>query len=169
MVGAFSVYRRKWLPPSLRKLSQGKVEKTNTTVPTSSPPLIGPSLKKSGSDKRFKLPSGVEHNRPGKAAFEAEAEAEVEVQEGEEVSKEEEESEEQQEVEVDVDVDADVTESDDTAVTSLQEQNGGEDADDDLELPPPMKPITEPILVATANGPSGSTIPSELPGKRVSI
>lgn len=91
------------------------------------------------------------------------------MQEGEEVSKEEEEGEEQQEVEVDVDVDADVTESDDTAVTSLQEQNGGEDADDDLELPPPMKPITEPILVATANGPSGSTIPSELPGKRVSI
>lgn len=134
-------------------------------MPTSSPPLIGPSLKKSGSDKRFKLPSSVEHNRPGKTAFEAEAE----VQEGEEVSKEEEEGEEQQEVEVDVDVDADVTESDDTAVTSLQEQNGGEDADDDLELPPPMKPITEPILVATANGPSGSTIPSELPGKRVSI
>ncbi|XP_011640411.1 kalirin isoform X1 [Pogonomyrmex barbatus] len=152
---------RKWLPPSLRKLSQGKVEKTNTAAPTSSPPLIGPSLKKSSSDKRFKLPSGVEHNRPGKAMFEAEAE----VQEGEEVNKEEE-GEEQQEVEVDVDVDADVTESDDTAVTSLQEQNGGEDADDDLELPPPMKPITEPILVATANGPSGSTIPSELPGKR---
>lgn len=88
--------------------------------------------------------------------------------EGEEVGKEEE-GEEQQEVEVDVDVDADLTESDDTAVTSLQEQNGGEDADDDLELPPPMKPITESILVATANGPSGSTIPSELPGKRVSI
>lgn len=132
-------------------------------MPTSSPPLIGPSLKKSDSDKRFKLPSGVD-NRPGKATFEAEAE----VQEGEEVSKEEE-GEEQHEVEVDVDVDADVTESDDTAVTSLQEQNGGEDADDDLELPPPMKPITEPILVATANGPSGSTIPSELPGKRVSI
>lgn len=161
-----SVYRRKWLPPSLRKLSQGKVEKTNTAVTTSSPPLIGPSLKKSGSDKRFKLPSGVEHNRPGKTAFEAEAE----VQEGEEVSKEEE-GEEQQEVEVDVDVDADadVTESDDTAVTSLQEQNGGEDADDDLELPPPMKPITEPILVTTANGPSGSTIPSDVPGKRVSV
>jgi len=134
-------------------------------VSTSSSPLIGPSLKKSGSDKRFKLPSGIEHNRSSsKTAFEAEAE----VQEGEEVDKDEE-SEEQQEVEVDVDVEADITESDDTAVTSLQEQNGGEDADDDLELPPPMKPITEPILVATANGPSGSTIPNELPGKRVSI
>ncbi|XP_026826598.1 kalirin isoform X2 [Ooceraea biroi] len=150
---------RKWLPPPLRKLSQGKVEKTNMAVTTSSSPLIGPSLKKSNSDKRFKLPSGVEHNRPTKATFEAEAEA----QEGEEVDKEEE-NEEQQEIEVDVD--ADVTESDETAVASLQEQNGGEDADDDLELPPPMKPITEPILVTTANGPSGSTIPSELPGKR---
>ncbi|XP_018399522.1 PREDICTED: triple functional domain protein isoform X2 [Cyphomyrmex costatus] len=149
---------RKWLPPSLRKLSQGKVEKTNTTAPTSSPPLIGPSLKKNDSDKRFKLPSGVEHNRrPSKTAFEVEAE---------EICKEEVEGGEQQEVEVDVDADAHVTESDDTVVTSLQEQNGGEDADDDLELPPPMKPITEPILVATANGPSGSTIPSELPGKR---
>ncbi|XP_014470162.1 PREDICTED: triple functional domain protein isoform X3 [Dinoponera quadriceps] len=153
-----SVYRRKWLPPPLRKLSQGKVEKTNTTVPpTSSSPLIGPSLKK--SDKRFKLPSGAEHNRPGKAIYEAEAqEGEEEEEEEEEVDREEEE----QEIEVDV------AESEDTAaIGSLQEQNGGEDADDDLELPPPMKPITtEPILVTTANGPSGSTIPNELSGKR---
>jgi len=117
-------------------------------------------LKKSSSDKRFKLPSGIEHNRPAKTTFDA--------QEGEEgINKEEEEDEEQHEVDVDVDV---TCESDDTtAVTSSQEQNGGEDADDDLELPPPMKPITEPILVTAANGPSGSTIPSELPGKRVSI
>ncbi|XP_070163536.1 triple functional domain protein isoform X4 [Polyergus mexicanus] len=146
---------RKWLPPPLRKLSQGKVEKTNTVaMSTSSSPLIGPSLKKTSSDKRFKLPSGNEHNRPGKTAFDP--------QEEEGVNKEEE-NEEQHEVDVDVDV----CESDDTiAATSSQEQNGGEDADDDLELPPPMKPITEPILVTTANGPSGSTIPSELPGKR---
>lgn len=123
-------------------------------MPTSSSPSIGPSLKKSSSDKHFKLPSGAEQNRPGK-----EAEAQ-----GEEVDKEEE-GEEQQEI--DVDVDADVTESEDTTTASLQEQNGGEDADDDLELPPPMKPITEPILV-TANGPSGSAMPSELSGKRVS-
>lgn len=135
------------------------MEKTNTVaVSTSSSPLIGPSLKKSSSDKRFKLPSGNEHNRPGKTAFE--------VQEGEEGVSKEEENEEQHEVDVDVEV---TCESDDTTAASSQEQNGGEDADDDLELPPPMKPITEPILVTTANGPSGSTIPSELPGKRVSI
>lgn len=122
-------------------------------------------MKKSNSDKRFKLPSGVEHTRPTKTTFETEAEA----QEGEEIDKEEENEEQQEIEEVDVDVDADITESDDATVASLQEQNGGEDADDDLELPPPMKPITEPILVTTANGPSGSTIPNELPGKRVSI
>lgn len=134
------------------------MEKTNT-VTTSSSPLIGPSLKKSSSDKRFKLPSSIEHNRPGKTTFDA--------QEGEEGVNKEEEGEEQHEVDVDVDV---TCENDDTTtVTSSQEQNGGEDADDDLELPPPMKPITEPILVTTANGPSGSTIPSELPGKRVSV
>nr|CAD7197371.1 unnamed protein product [Timema douglasi] len=42
--------RRKWLPPPLRKLSQGKVEKgTPSTAPDR------PTLKKTGSDKRFKL------------------------------------------------------------------------------------------------------------------
>nr|CAD7398871.1 unnamed protein product [Timema poppensis] len=41
---------RKWLPPPLRKLSQGKVEKgTPSTAPDR------PTLKKTGSDKRFKL------------------------------------------------------------------------------------------------------------------
>lgn len=112
------------------------------------------------------MPSGVENSRPGgKAAFEAE----VGAQEYEEINNsKEEEIEEQQEIDL-VDLDADITESDDTAVTGLQEQNGGEDPDDDLELPPPMKPINEPILVTTANGPSGSAIPSELPRKRVSV
>lgn len=44
------VCRRKWLPPPLRKLSQGKVEKgQNSTAPDR------PPLKKTGSDKRFKV------------------------------------------------------------------------------------------------------------------
>lgn len=60
-------------------------------------------------------------------------------------------------------------ECDDGEVPAFLEQNGGEDAEDDFELPPPMKPITEPILVAAGNGPPGSTIPDELPGKRVSV
>lgn len=33
---------------------------------------------------------------------------------------------------------------------------GGEDAEEEVELPPPMKPIQEPILVATG--------PSSMPG-----
>ncbi|XP_015125607.1 triple functional domain protein isoform X1 [Diachasma alloeum] len=116
---------RKWLPTPLRKLSQGKVEK-----PSSSD---RPPLKKTGSDKRFKLPTGDKSGRT--------------VSEGEEGEEEEVECE-----------DSETTEK-------YLEQNGGEDGDDDFELPPPMKPIPEPILVATGNGPSGSTIPDELPGK----
>lgn len=48
---------------------------------------------------------------------------------------------------------------------------GGEDVDEELELPPPMKPIQEPILVAT--GPPGGIpgVPDivENPCKRVSV
>ena len=117
------------MPPPLRKLSQGKVEKSTTAVVADRPP----PLKKTGSDKRFKLPTG---DKSGRAVSEGEEEEEVELDDGE-------------------------------APTFL-EQNGGEDGEDDFELPPPMKPITEPILVATGNGPPGSTIPDELPGKRVS-
>ena len=58
-------------------------------------------------------------------------------------------------------------EYEDGEAPAFLEQNGGEDGEDDLELPPPMKPITETILVATGNGPPGSTTQDELPGKRV--
>lgn len=123
--------RRKWLPQPLRKLSQGKVEKSTTTTSVDRPL---PLLKKTGSDKRFKLPTG---DKSGRAVSEGEEEEEVELDDGE--------------------------------TPTFLEQNGGEDGEDDFELPPPMKPITEPILVATGNGPPGSTIPDELPGKRVRL
>lgn len=47
---------------------------------------------------------------------------------------------------------------------------GGEDVDEELELPPPMKPIQEPILVATAAPPNIPGVPDivENPCKRVS-
>lgn len=47
---------------------------------------------------------------------------------------------------------------------------GGEDADEELELPPPMKPIQEPILVATGP-PNIPGVPDivENPCKRVSV
>lgn len=45
--------------------------------------------------------------------------------------------------------------------------NGGaEDVDDEVELPPPMKPIQEPILVAAGQPPV--TVIEENPCKRVS-
>lgn len=46
---------------------------------------------------------------------------------------------------------------------------GGEDVDEDVELPPPMKPIQEPILVASGP-PSIPGVPDivENPCKRVS-
>lgn len=48
--------------------------------------------------------------------------------------------------------------------------NGGEDADEELELPPPMKPIQEPILV-TSPPPGVPGVPDieENPCKRVSF
>lgn len=42
---------------------------------------------------------------------------------------------------------------------------GGEEAEDEVELPPPMKPIQEPILVTTTAAP----VIEENPCKRVSI
>lgn len=48
---------------------------------------------------------------------------------------------------------------------------GGEDVDEELELPPPMKPIQEPILVASAGPPNIPGVPDivENPCKRVSV
>lgn len=51
----FCFCRRKWLPPPLRKLSQGKVDKAaQSSAPPSSSPAP-PPLKKTGSDKRIKV------------------------------------------------------------------------------------------------------------------
>nr|XP_050856802.1 kalirin isoform X4 [Vespula vulgaris] len=228
---------RKWLPPPLRKLSQGKVDKvvstsssaastaaaatvnsgiplastslstvttatttttttaissitvtttgtTTTTTPTTTAAVkntttvatvtpsgknIG-SLKKGSSDKRFKLPSGaVEQKRAVTvSAGNVRIVSEFEPLTGaEEVEREEEEEEEEEEEHVEISETISAT-YDDGEGNVFHEQNGTEDGEDDLELPPPMKPITEPILVAAGNGPPGSTIPDELPGKRAS-
>ncbi|XP_047358806.1 kalirin isoform X2 [Vespa velutina] len=230
---------RKWLPPPLRKLSQGKVDKvvstsssaastaaaatvnsgiplastslttvttattttttttaissitatttgtTTTTTPTTTAVVkntttvatvtpssknIG-SLKKSSSDKRFKLPSGatVEQKRTVTvSAGNVRIVSEFEPLTGaEEIEREEEEEEEEEEEHVETSETISAT-YDDGEGNVFHEQNGTEDGEDDLELPPPMKPITEPILVASGNGPPGSTIPDELPGKRTS-
>ena len=196
----FFFSRRKWLPPPLRKLSQGKVEKSPpTTTPTATPTAATTStavsivstssdrssLKKNVSEKRFKLPSGAEQSRPSRAASvsisalttatasmrvsasETEADLDAELQPGIEGAEEEEGETEQSEPEMEEDA---VPEPDDVEALTYSEQNGADDAEDELELPPPMKPITEPILVATANGSSASAITTETCGKsRVSF
>ncbi|XP_034255517.1 kalirin isoform X2 [Thrips palmi] len=97
---------RKWLPPPLRKLSGGKVEKADkdkisaaSSSATSSSASEKPALKKTGSEKRFKVPpADLSPRSPAPADHNGEeAEEEVEV-----------------------------------------------------ELPPPMKPISETILVGGA-------------------
>nr|XP_012140240.1 PREDICTED: triple functional domain protein isoform X2 [Megachile rotundata] len=193
---------RKWLPPPLRKLSQGKVEKSTATATTTATSILSTTgtataaaaattvperpSKKNVSEKRFKLPSGAEQTRvsgparPSRAAsvsvstltsaaasmrvsasvskdYDAElartaVEAETEEEEGE-IEQSEAELEEY------------VAEPDDAEASTYSEQNGADDVEDELELPPPMKPITEPILVGTANGSTGSTIPTEGCGK----
>lgn len=114
---------RKWLPPPLRKLSQGKVDKTQAAPPP---------LKKTGSDKRIKVPSDM-GNKPS-------------VSEGEE--------------------DEDRPPLSLKGAKSLGSElaNGGEDVDEELELPPPMKPIQEPILVTSP--PPGVPDIEENPCKR---
>uniref|UniRef100_A0A1Y1LT27 Uncharacterized protein n=2 Tax=Photinus pyralis TaxID=7054 RepID=A0A1Y1LT27_PHOPY len=107
---------RKWLPPPLRKLSQGKVEKSQS-------PADRPPLKKTGSDKRIKVPPDMGNK--------------TSVSEGED---EEERT---------------VTLRGITPIAPSEFTNGGgEEADDEVELPPPMKPIQESILVTA--GPPGA-------------
>uniref|UniRef100_A0A1B6BZ31 DH domain-containing protein n=1 Tax=Clastoptera arizonana TaxID=38151 RepID=A0A1B6BZ31_9HEMI len=88
---------RKWLPPPLRKLSGGKVDKNGGSD--------RPPLKKTPSDKKFKSHICEMENKY--VGLESGGEDE-----------------------------------------SLKDHNG-EEAEEELELPPPMKPITEPILIPT--------------------
>ncbi|CAL7943982.1 unnamed protein product [Xylocopa violacea] len=182
---------RKWLPPPLRKLSQGKVEKSPpTTTPTATPTATStttsvlpsaerPSLKKNVSEKRFKLPSGAKQTRPYRptapasistlttatasmrvSASATEADLDTELEAGVEAEEEEGETEQSE-----PELEEDVPEPDYVETLTYSEQNGADDAEEELELPPPMKPITEPILVASANGASGSAITTEGCGK----
>lgn len=173
---------RKWLPPPLRKLSQGKVEKsppTTTSTATSMTSIVPPSgdrLKKNVSEKRFKLPTGAEQSRPSRTASisisalttatasmrvsASEADLDTELQPGIEGEEDEGETEQSE-----PELEEDVPEPDNTEALTYSEQNGADDVEDELELPPPMKPITEPILVGTANGASGSAITTEGCGK----
>ncbi|VEN44694.1 unnamed protein product, partial [Callosobruchus maculatus] len=138
---------RKWLPPPLRKLSQGKVDKGQTTSTTGAGPPPPPppptasnanttapaTAKKAttaAADKRAKVPCEM-GNKPSTSEGEEDTSGEGAHHAG-------------------------------RKTTDLA--NGGtlvaaEDADEEVELPPPMKPIQEPILVTS----STATPPSALP------
>ncbi|VEN44696.1 unnamed protein product [Callosobruchus maculatus] len=139
--------KRKWLPPPLRKLSQGKVDKGQTTSTTGAGPPPPPppptasnanttapaTAKKAttaAADKRAKVPCEM-GNKPSTSEGEEDTSGEGAHHAG-------------------------------RKTTDLA--NGGtlvaaEDADEEVELPPPMKPIQEPILVTS----STATPPSALP------
>lgn len=57
-----------------------------------------------------------------------------------------------------------------TATTAEIANGGGEDGEEEVELPPPMKPIQEPIVVTSATPPiCGVPVIEENPCKRVSL
>ncbi|XP_058808184.1 triple functional domain protein-like isoform X3 [Phymastichus coffea] len=154
---------RKWLPPPLRKLSQSKVDKSSVTSdrPPPPPPLPPPSSakKSSGLDKLFKLPSSGSSDKSSAATTHSVAVAAATSRQS------------SSEETANALSSAAVT----TATTTIAaahetKENGAEDVEDEqLELPPPMKPITEPILVAGPPAPVGASVASdELPGKLVS-
>ncbi|XP_076272417.1 trio Rho guanine nucleotide exchange factor isoform X4 [Rhynchophorus ferrugineus] len=120
---------RKWLPPPLRKLSQGKVDKTQGPLDSK------PPLKKTGSDKRIKVPATDMGNNKSS------------VSEGEE--------------------DDDRTTPIKGAKSLGAEITNGDEGDEvECELPPPMKPIQEPLLVPQPPpGVPGVPEIAEKPGK----
>ncbi|XP_045464356.1 kalirin isoform X2 [Harmonia axyridis] len=124
---------RKWLPPPLRKLSQGKVDKSQTGTALDRPPL-----KKIGSDKRIKVPSEM-GNKPSVSEGEDEDELRPPLS---------------------------IKSAKSLGSELANGANTGDDVDEDLELPPPMKPIQEPILVTSP--PPGVPDIEENPCKRVS-
>jgi hypothetical protein len=150
-----SAFRRKWLPPPLRKLSQSKVDKSSERPPPP-PPLPPPaSAKKSGLDKLFKLPSSGSSDKSQASSSGAPASRAAPAAPASRQGSAEEEV-------------AGVGPEDAEDARPLSQQNGAEDAEDEqLELPPPMKPITEPILVAGASATPSSANSDDLPGKLV--
>ncbi|CAG9857602.1 unnamed protein product [Phyllotreta striolata] len=140
---------RKWLPPPLRKLSQGKGDKTSAPPPIAS---VGSPLKKTGSDKRIKAPSEM-GNKPSASEGEEEEERAATASA------------------------SPLTASSPPPRDGRQPAdmaNGGvgvaEDVDEELELPPPMKPIQEPILATASPPPPAPGLPDieDNPCKRVS-
>lgn len=141
--------RRKWLPQPLRKLSQGKVDKTTTSAPSASSassssaaPSDRPFLKK-GSEKAFKLVASVT------------AEEEQPLTQKANMSRLREKGDQKQ----------------DHDQQPLQSSQAAEiENEEEVVLPPPMKPIQDSQSMIN-NGPTAvaSSAAEQSPCKRVSI
>ncbi|XP_014237093.1 kalirin isoform X2 [Trichogramma pretiosum] len=161
----FSGYRRKWLPPPLRKLSQSKGDKTSTDRPPPPPPPPPPSsgvTKKSGLDKLFKLPSsGDKSSSSSQAQISAISSSPGSVL-ASSASSRQSSGEGTASAATPIPTPTATTTISSDEISRLPEQNGAEDVEDEqLELPPPMKPITEPMMVS---GTPSTTAGDELPG-----
>lgn len=138
-------FRRKWLPPPLRKLSQGKVDKTTTAAPSSSSATSNdrPFLKK-GSEKAFKLAATItaEEEQPLQKAS--------------------------------INRFREKTSVDHQAKSEHDQQQQSHSAEaeneEEVVLPPPMKPIQDSQAIIN-NGPTvvASSVVEQSPCKRVSI
>ncbi|XP_014207348.1 triple functional domain protein-like [Copidosoma floridanum] len=155
---------RKWLPPPLRKLSQSKVDKSSERPPPPPPPPPPSSAKKSsGLDKLFKLPSsGSSDKAPGSLATppgpgsKSAPSGTAAPRATSLASPAPRQTSDAEEPPAPGAVDSGAEDN------GSGQQNGAEDAEDEqLELPPPMKPIAEPML---ATGPPANS-DDELPGK----
>lgn len=143
-----SNHRRKWLPPPLRKLSQGKVDKTTTpsssssSTPAAATPNERPFLKK-GSEKSFKLATTVTAE------------------------------EEQPLPKTNINRFRDKSNADYSQKTDHDQQHPSHSADveneEEVILPPPMKPIQD-SQACINNGPTAvaSSVIEQSPCKRVS-
>ncbi|CAL8069824.1 unnamed protein product [Orchesella dallaii] len=129
------VFSGKWLPPPLRKLSQGKLNSGDgggKNVPV---------LKKTSSDKKLKLPptsptavtSGTTSDMGNRPSGQSEEEAPLGA------------------IRPSRSCSGDVGLSDHGGAPPATTAQTGEDAEDEVELPPPMKPISQQLLEATAN------------------
>lgn len=146
--------RRKWLPPPLRKLSQGKVDKTTTsssattaTAASSSAPNDRPFLKK-GSEKAFKLAATIT------------AEEEQPLAQKTNISRFRDKSNADQH-----------HKSEHDQQQQLQQSHTAEaENEEEVILPPPMKPIQDSQAIIN-NGPNvvASSVVEQSPCKRVSI
>lgn len=137
--------RRKWLPPPLRKLSQGKVDKTTAATPSSSSatPNERPFLKK-GSEKAFKLAATI-------TAEEEQPLQKTNINRFRE--------------KVTVDHQAKSEHDQQQHAHSAEAEN-----EEEVVLPPPMKPIQDSQAIIN-NGPTAvaSSVVEQSPCKRVSI